>query len=85
MRVIATAVGFDGMAVRNPGDEFDINVDEKVFDKGSKSKPSWFEPVRTVRVGQRLPKGQPDSGNTGGNPPDGDQAGSNPPGAGNFA
>ena len=83
MRVIATAVGFDGMAVRNPGEEFDINVDEKVFDKGSKSKPSWFEPVRTVRVGQRVPKGQ--SNDAGGDPPDGGQVGSNPPGAGNFA
>lgn len=36
MKVIATAMGFDGKQIRNPGDEFDM-PDE--------SKGSWFAPL----------------------------------------
>lgn len=35
MRVIATAVGFDGTELRNPGDEFEMP---------DGAKGSWFEP-----------------------------------------
>lgn len=55
VRVVATAVGHDGVAVRQPGEEFD--VPESMFDKRAKKDgkgkdtdvfyepPSWFERV----------------------------------------
>jgi hypothetical protein len=55
VRVVATAVGHDGVAVRQPGEEFD--VPESLFDKRAKKDdkgkdtdvhyepPSWFERV----------------------------------------
>lgn len=49
MRVIATARGFDNTATREPGEEFDIDVNPDVF-KDPKTKPTWFVPVRVVRA-----------------------------------
>lgn len=36
MQVIATAIGFDGKQIRNPGDKFDMP---------DGSKGSWFAPL----------------------------------------
>lgn len=36
MRVVATAVGYDGRGIRQPGDEFDMPDD---------ARGSWFKPV----------------------------------------
>ena len=38
MRVTAIKEGFDGQAIRRPGDEFDVP---------DGAKGSWFEPVQT--------------------------------------
>lgn len=50
MRVIATAVGFDNITTRQPGEEFDVDVDPKVFAKDSKVRPTWFVPAKAVKV-----------------------------------
>lgn len=41
MKVIATKKGFDGKALREPGD---------VFDMPDGTKGSWFEPVKPGKV-----------------------------------
>lgn len=50
MRVIATARGYDNVATREPGEEFDIDVDPKVFDLPPSKRPTWFTPVRVVKA-----------------------------------
>jgi len=56
MRVIATARGYDNTATREPGEEFDIDVDPKVFDLPPGRKPSWYVPVRAVKAAESAPR-----------------------------
>lgn len=53
MKVIATKKGYDGIVVREPGDEFDMK---------DGSKGSWFEPVK-VEAKAEEPRGK--TGKTG--------------------
>lgn len=44
MRVVATRTGFDGIAIRNEGDEFNAPKDAE----GKPiAKASWYKPVET--------------------------------------
>lgn len=42
MRVEATAVGFDGTDIRNPGDQFEMPDKDGM---GKPLKATWFKPV----------------------------------------
>lgn len=49
MKVIATKKGYDGINVREPGEEFDMK---------DGAKGSWFEPVKAEPKAEE-PKGKP--------------------------
>jgi hypothetical protein len=61
MRVVATAVGYDNFAMRQPGEEFDLpaGLTPEIFDKPEgKGRPTWFEPVdglpKAAKAKQRI-------------------------------
>lgn len=51
IRVVAIANGFDGVALREPGDEFTMPADVMTakVDGGQVIAPTWFKPVGAER------------------------------------
>lgn len=50
MRVIATAQGYDGIQIREPGDEFDMPEDSEAS--------TWFKPVGRAEQAPAATKGK---------------------------
>jgi len=46
MQVIATARGYDNHSIREPGEQFEMNIDPALFElPEGKGRPTWLMPV----------------------------------------
>jgi hypothetical protein len=69
MRVIATATGYDGVCLREPGDEFDMpngscdpvpvrDANGRVV-QGKFEPETWFKPVKSAKPVEPASEGKP--------------------------